>query len=93
MKSKNDSRYGSVEAAKRIRISIERLRYWERRGIVEPTYTQCGTRKYRRFSLEDIKRALFVKALVDYEKYSLEGAINKLTKEVSSADWPKSSGM
>jgi len=93
MKSKDGKRFGSVEAAKRIKISTERLRYWERRGIVDPAYIQCGTRRYRRFSLEDIKRAILVKALVDKEKYSLEGAIGILKGEKSSADWSKGVGI
>ena len=74
----NDGLYGSFEAVKEIGISLERLRYWERVGVVRPTLVQCGTRKYRRFSRKDIERALAVKRLVDEDKYSLEGAIRKL---------------
>ena len=81
-----DQQFGSVEAARKIGISTERLRYWERRGIVKPTYIQAGTRKFRRFSLQDIKRAIFVRELVDHEKYTLEGAINKLIREMGCAD-------
>ena len=69
---------GSVEAARNIGISTERLRYWERAGIVVPTYVVCGTRRFRRYSSRDIARATLVKALVEDEKYSLEGAIRKL---------------
>jgi DNA-binding transcriptional MerR regulator len=83
VKTEKSNIFGSVEAARRIGISTERLRYWERAGVVEPTYIQCGTRRFRRFSLQDIKRALFVKNLVDYEKYTLEGAIGKLTREMA----------
>ena len=78
MKNMNDNRFGTVEAVKKIGISSERLRYWERVGIVKPIYIQCGTRKFRRFSPEDINRAIFIKSLVDEEKYSLEGAKGKL---------------
>ena len=76
--NRNDGRFGTVEAVKKIGISFERLRYWEQAGIVRPMYVQCGTRKYRRYSQKDILRAIFVKDLVDDEKYSLEGAIRKL---------------
>jgi len=73
-----DGLIGSFEAAKRIGISIERLRYWEHAGIVNPEYTCCGIRKYRRYSGEDISRAVLIKKLVDEEKYTLGGAITKL---------------
>lgn len=74
----NDNRFGTVEAVKKIGVSPERLRYWERLDIVRPKYVQCGTRKFRRYSQKDIHRAILVKMLVDEEKYSLEGAIRKL---------------
>jgi len=76
----NDNTFGTVEAIKKIGISAERLRYWEQQGIVSPDYVQCGTRKFRRYSLDDIHNAIFVKKLVDVEKYSLEGAIRKLNR-------------
>jgi DNA-binding transcriptional MerR regulator len=72
---------GTVEIARQVGVSPERLRYWERLGIVKPRYDQCGTRKFRRYSQEDIHRAALVKLLVDVEKYSLEGAIKKLAEE------------
>lgn len=76
--NRNDNRFGTVKVVEKIGVSFERLRYWEQRGVVEPMYVQCGTRKYRRYSHEDMKRALFIKMLVDDEKYSLEGALRKL---------------
>jgi hypothetical protein len=82
MKNERDDRFGSVEAARRIGISTERLRYWERVGVVNPVYSQCGTRRFRRYSRNDIDRALFVKELVDHEKYTLEGAIGKLSRKM-----------
>jgi len=77
---RNDNRFGTIEAVQKIGVSYERLRYWEQAGVVKPIYVQCGTRKYRRYSYEDIKRAIFVRELVDDEKYSLEGALMKLKK-------------
>ena len=84
--NRNDGRFGTAEAVKKIGISFERLRYWEQAGIVKPIYVQCRTRKYRRYSYEDIKRAIFVKELVDDEKYSLEGAVRKLKANKSLKD-------
>ena len=85
MKSDHVHTFGSIETARRIGISTERLRYWERAGIVKPTYIKCGTRRFRRYTQQDIERALFVRDLVDQEKYSLEGAIWKLTKVMDRA--------
>ena len=82
MTKKHDGRFGTIEAVKKIGISAERLRYWEMAGIVNPEYIQCGTRRYRRFSKEDIEKAFLIKRLVDNEKYSLEGAIGKLIREI-----------
>ncbi len=81
MTKRNNGRFGTIESVKKIGISSERLRYWERVGIVNPTYIQCGIRRFRRFSQEDINRAILIKMLVDYEKYSLEGAIRKLKEK------------
>jgi len=45
---------------------------------VKPEYVQCGTRRFRRFSQEDIIKAALIKKLVDKDKYTLEGAKRKL---------------
>ncbi len=79
MTAKNNHLFGTVEAVKRIGVSSERLRYWERAGIVKPTYVQRGTRRFRRFSEEDIRNAILVKKLVDKHKFTLEGAISRLS--------------
>ena len=81
MNNLKDGLFGSFTAAKKIGTSLERLRYWENLGIVRPNYVQCGTRKFRRYSPEDINRAILVKRLVDEEKYSLAGAMRKLEGE------------
>jgi len=81
MKNKHDNRFGTVEAVKQIGISSERLRYWERVDIVQPKYVKCGSRRFRRYSQEDIDRGIYVRILVDGEKYSLEGAKRKLEGE------------
>jgi len=81
MEENNDNRFGTVEVTQKVGISAERLRYWERLGIVNPEYIQRGTRKFRRYSQEDIQRATLIRALVDHEKYSLEGAIRKIKEQ------------
>ena len=81
MKPTKDNELGSVEITQKIGISPERLRYWERLGIVRPTYVQCGTRKFRRYCQEDVHRAALVKVLVDNDKYTLEGAMKRLEEE------------
>jgi DNA-binding transcriptional MerR regulator len=81
MKSINDCRLGTVAAIASMGVSAERLRYWERLGIVKPKYLQCGTRKFRRYSEEDVQKAVLIKSLVDDEKYTLEGAIRKMNKK------------
>jgi DNA-binding transcriptional MerR regulator len=83
MANLNDGLLGSFAAAKKIGASLERLRYWENLGIVKPTYVQCGTRRFKRYSQRDIDRAVFTKKLVDEEKYSLSGAIVKLKEKIT----------
>jgi DNA-binding transcriptional MerR regulator len=78
----HDGLLGSFEMGRKVGVSIERLRYWEQIGIVSPTYTACRTRRYRRYSQRDVERAVLVKQLVDKDKYSLEGAVRILAKNV-----------
>ncbi|GEM_PF-1465573 len=97
MKNINDNKVGTEEAIKRTGISAERLRYWEGMGIVRPEYVKCGTRKFRRYSEEDLIRAALVKKLIDRDRYTLEGAIRKLMEtsdpfSVLKPDEDKNSG-
>ncbi len=69
------------ETARKIGISVSRLRYWERLGIVRPKILFRGDRGYRYYSCEDIHRAVIVKTLVENEKYSLKKAMEKLDEE------------
>lgn len=71
---------GTIEAAKRIGISLERMYYWEKKGILEPSFKKFGIREFRRYSRVDIQRAILVKDLVDTEHYTLKGAIKKIRK-------------
>jgi DNA-binding transcriptional MerR regulator len=81
MKNPNEKKIGTVAMTYKVGISAERLRYWEKLGVVHPSHVRCGTRKFRRYSQGDIRRTTLVKFLVDGEKYSLEGAIRKLAQE------------
>lgn len=78
MKKCRDGRFGTVEVTQNLGLSAERLRYWEKLGIVNPEHVQHGTRKFRRYTKEDMDRATWVKTLVDCERYTLEGAIKKI---------------
>jgi len=80
MTNRNDNRFGTIEVVKKTGLSSERLRYWEKAGIISPVYIQCGTRRFRRFSKRDIDKILIIKKLVDHDKYTLEGAIRKLNE-------------
>ncbi|MFC1510528.1 MerR family transcriptional regulator [Candidatus Omnitrophota bacterium] len=79
--SGENTEYGTTVVVQRIGVSFERLRYWEKIGILQPKYVQCGTRKFRRYSEAMIKKALRIKHLVDDEKYTLQGAILKLSEK------------
>lgn len=76
----NDNKFGTVKTLEKTGISGERLRYWERVGIITPVYVKCGTRKFRRYSKEDVNKAILIKMLVDEEGYSLEGAKKRMKK-------------
>ena len=80
MSNKNDGRFGTIEVARRVRISVERLYYWERIGIVNPEMESFGIRQFRRYSREDIERAKRVKELVDIEGYTLQAAKRRIVK-------------
>ncbi len=72
---------GTIEAARRVGIEIHRLYCWEQHGIVRPSTKIYGTRRFRRYSQEDIERALFIKFLVDEEGYTLRAAVSKLDRK------------
>jgi len=72
--------YGTIEAAKRIDISLERMYYWVNRGVLNPVYKQSGIREFRRYTIRDIEKGIMVKNLVDKENYTLKGAIEILDR-------------
>jgi DNA-binding transcriptional MerR regulator len=74
----NDGLCGSFLIARSAGLSLERLRYWESLGIIQPSHIQCGRRRFKRYSRQDIERVRAIKKLVDEDKYSLGGAIAQL---------------
>ncbi len=78
MANKNDGRFGTIEVARRVGISVERLYYWERIGIVNPEMESFGIRQFRRYSREDIERAKRAKEMVDIEGYTLQAAKKRI---------------
>jgi len=81
----NDGLCGSFLIARSAGLSLERLRYWERLGIIHPSYIQCGSRRFKRYSRRDIEKVRAIKKLVDEDKYSLGGAIAQLKQRESHA--------
>ena len=73
---------GTMEVSRTIGISPERLYYWERMGIVRPKYVFHGVRVFREYAPEDVRRACYIKELVDSEGYRLSRAIDKLQAEL-----------
>jgi len=71
---------GMTEAANRIGISPERLRYWELQGIISPGYIRLGSKRVRRYSKEDIAIAIEIERMVDREGFSLEGAAMRMNR-------------
>jgi DNA-binding transcriptional MerR regulator len=69
---------GTIEVARTLGISPERLYYWEQLGIVRPKHVNHGIRLFREYSKGDVERARFVKNLVDSEGYQLSRAIDRL---------------
>lgn len=78
MANVNDGLCGSFLITRTAGLSLERLRYWERLGIIHPSHIQCGSRRFKRYSRQDIEKVRTIKKLVDEDKYSLEGAIAQL---------------
>lgn len=70
---------GITEATVRICVSPERLRYWELKGVIVPEYKECGSKRIRRYSEEDIMIAIDIKNMID-EGFTLKGAAERLNR-------------
>ncbi len=71
---------GITEAIRKIGVSPERLRYWELKNVVKPSYIYQGTKKVRRYSQNDIDIALEIKRMIDKGGYTLKGAAERLNR-------------
>jgi DNA-binding transcriptional MerR regulator len=60
--------FGISEAANMVGVSPATLRAWERDGLIRPTRTHAG---YRRFSVEDVERLRRVRSLRDVQGFNV----------------------
>lgn len=67
----------SAEIIKEVGISLRQLYYWEMKGIIRPESVKIGTRKFKRYSEEDIDILKKIKEFLD-EGYTLKAAIQKV---------------
>ncbi|MFQ6091847.1 MAG: MerR family transcriptional regulator [bacterium] len=66
----------SSDVTKRLGISHRQLYYWELKGIVRPRYVQMGSRRFKRYTREDLRKLRRMKDSLD-EGYTLEAASRK----------------
>lgn len=72
-----DQRMHSGLVQELLQISRNRLRYWETKGIITPTFRQHGMRRWREYdagTVEKIRRIMDLLA----EGLTLDGAVKKL---------------
>jgi MerR family transcriptional regulator, heat shock protein HspR len=68
--SKNMPTFSIGEAAKKLKISVETIRLYERRGLILATKTE-GNQRY--FSHSDIERIKCIRTAINEHKISIEG--------------------
>jgi DNA-binding transcriptional MerR regulator len=73
----NHKFYSVSGAAKTVGLSPRQLHYWERVGIVKPTYEEFGSYSYRRYSEEDIQLLAKIKRFLN-DGYTLRAAAHKV---------------
>lgn len=67
--------YGTVQAAKKIGISIRQLYHWvDILHAVSPRVQRCGLREFRRFTSRDLDKLAKVKTLLE-RGYTLRAAV------------------
>ena len=67
--------FGSSAVAKRVGISLRQLYHWvDTLHVVQPQVLQHGQRRFRRFTLQDIRRISRTRELVD-DGYTLQAAV------------------
>lgn len=71
--------YSSSEVAGFLEEKIATIRNWENYfGVPKPLRNRCN---YKRYTIQDIEQLKYIKHLIREEKYSMEGAKEKLKKE------------
>ena len=67
----------SSDVTERLGISLQRLYYWELKGVVRPLKMQIGSRKFKQYTEEDLQKLGQLKFLLD-NGYTLEDSIRKI---------------
>lgn len=73
----------SSDIIRKLEISLRQLYYWELKGIVRPKHIQMGSRKFKRYTQEDLLRLKRMKESLD-KGYTLEAA-SRQVQEVDTA--------
>jgi DNA-binding transcriptional MerR regulator len=74
--NKNKS-YGSTETAKRSGISLRQLYYWEALGLISPSQKRYGSRRFRQYREEDLRKLSLLKEFLEMG-FTLQRAIEKV---------------
>lgn len=73
--------YGSIEAAKEVGVSLRQLYYWvDILRVVQPQMRQSGLRRFRRFTVADLRTLKEMRTLVDCG-YTVQAAL-RMVKSV-----------
>ena len=77
--------FGSIEAARKVGISLRQLYHWvDVLHVVEPVKFKHGIREFRRFSEQDVAVLAKMKEIVDLG-YTLHAAVGILKKTREAA--------
>lgn len=74
---------GIGEVAKITGVPKRKLRYWQKKGLIEPVRDDAGST--RRFDYVNIKKVLLIKELID-EGYTLDAAAEKVRQRMKMID-------
>ena len=70
----NGADYGTIEAAKKVGISIRQLYHWvDQLHVVTPQIKRYGIRSFRRFTIQDLGKLSEIKHLLE-KGYTLRAA-------------------
>ena len=78
--SQTDLFCSTYTVSKECGISIRRLYYWELIGIIRPQYENFGTRRFRRYTQDDLRVLKQVKSWLD-QGFTLQSVKDRLTKK------------